>query len=1166
MSKEKRYQDAGQAFLEKQFSAFNGKFFKIFDEEKNNQYKDILLEKNVTPVIGGQKGNADYEYLKSQHNIIGLREKIYEFNEEQLKAFLEKHKSTISITEAVEVIFQDFVKKFNSTTNEAQQYQLIFTHNEQIKDKNKREVTFEGIKSPFFYNVIYYETPGQYKGKNSFYTIREKRIPIFKHSVKTQERPDFVHYINGIPLILIEYKTEDSGILKALKDFEFKESYKCIPFKIALNDGKDVLFFSNVELLSGIQKKDTSFRWVHYLSEKKFVGQREYLNIEYLFEELLCQPKNMYSYCVDSCTLVNSEDYHYLINARIQQYYAIKDITRTLVNTSTGLMGLPYNFEFAHAQRSGKTITMKLITYLIEQSFGKLFNTVFMYAPDLQIKDVINNEFSRSGNERVNLTIVESRTEYQNIINELYQAEQAGIEHSGMKVFVVNMQKISEDEFKKTDTRKVLKSRKILNIIDEAHHGQTKETASIREQIFSNASNYLFTATGKSDMYLYYFPDNNREGFSNKFTISHAKKCEITVPVLFMQAQKKFQLGNAIEDFSKMVENVLSERYIKQKQAMGHNPEKEEIEEYLDGASKEVTDTIKQEIRENSFQKKTDFLVHQFKELSTGIDAFKPKFIIYCNSVREAKKYIEIIQQSGENKCEKNFYKGYRFGTDFSSIQDVCEKYNPGIKESDDISTNFEKLRSDTDTENDSDLIIDALFAVDKYQKGFDLPALLATFLDTNIAEPARLNQIYTRSATKATGKTIGYCVDMAFESQNDLTYKQSILLYDNEDIEGGFIDEALLNSLKEILDIEFQKLKRNLDLDDENFTSNMILQQLLNEVDLKLREKRQSIFFNSSRNIIKNMTKVGSPLLFKPFKNELKALYDSFDEFKKIYADKGHPENHKILIGLDDSLTEKDVYITENEIRVVIDEVLHFLQQHNIKNLISLDYETSLKEIKIDNETSKEISARFAQELNKNSLEASFGDLNDFIKRNHRELFDLIRDMLTRISDDRSIIYDDLVQNEITQLQNKISVVKNKIQNEIKQNYNGDAMLYWIEQGLKIKLLEQNIEGDKFCRFAAEEINASIKSILEEMPKNLPLHEKTDAIIILLKEKFKIVSIGSMTLGFYKSKIPTPNEFKELMDNLKNSPLYKGQTTISSEQLFCDILTQSLNNYNKNT
>jgi type I site-specific restriction-modification system R (restriction) subunit len=81
-----------------------------------------------------------------------------------------------------------------------------------------------------------------------------------------------------------------------------------------------------------------------------------------------------------------------------------------------------------------------------------------------------------------------------------------------------------------------VKSTKVLNFIDEAHHGQTQATAVQRSLIFPNASNYLFNATPKEGTYAYYFGDASRADHCDSFTISHAKACNITVPVYYLTA------------------------------------------------------------------------------------------------------------------------------------------------------------------------------------------------------------------------------------------------------------------------------------------------------------------------------------------------------------------------------------------------------------------------------------------------------------------------------------------------------------------------------------------------------------------------------------------------------------------------------------------------------
>lgn len=1153
MSKEKAYQEDGQKFLEKQSGSYSGKTTKIYTEEFSKAYDSVLQE--CSPLVGGRLGSPQYEDLKSEFGIVGLREKVSEFNKDALDVFLKKHNRKETINEVLELIFQDFKVKYEKAENEAELYQLIFTPNQELRNNLKREVYLRGLKEPFTYNVIYYEDPSNYLGKNNFYTIRERRIPVVSHTTKTTERPDFLHYINGIPLVLVEYKTEDSGVIESLKDFEYKESYSKAPFKVGLNDGKDVIFFSDIKFLKLKTGKDNGFNWVHYLPEKKYIGNgRQYLNIEYLFDELLCQPENMYSYCVDACSVVNSDSHYYLINARIQQYYAIKDIKKTLVNALKGTESLPYNYEFAHAQRSGKTITMKLISYMIEKSFRKVFNTIFIYTPDLQIKSVVNNELTKSGNSKINVKTVESRAEYQEIINTLYELEQSGREPNGLTIYIVNMQKITDKELQDISTRKIINSPKILNIIDEAHHGQTKETALIRQTIFPNASNYLFTATGKSDMYLFYFPDNKKGGYSNKFTISNAKQCKITVPVLFLRAEKQFTISNKLEQFTAEVERKVEENYISESLMLGLDTEQIDSEEHLDFVNNRVSTLIKRDLQQESILEKIDLVVNFIDSVKEGLP-FAPKAIIYSNSVEDVKKAIKVIQSINSN----NEYKGYRFGVDFSAIDKICDEYNPGIKESDQISANFQKDR--TKENEDSKTIIDILFAVDKYQKGFDLPSLLVTFLDTNISEPARMNQIFTRSATKFTGKTTGYCVDLTFESINQDTFKQSLLLYDNaEDIGDSFVDDDVLSSLKLLLADQFKILMKELGLNKQNFTSNMILQQVLNEPDLKIRQERQYSFFNISKNIVASLGKMGSPLFFKPFSLELKALMDAFNEFKKIYADKNDPDYHKILINTDSSFKDGK-YITNAEIRAIIAEVLVFLKEHHIKDIISFDYTNKHSEVVVDEETQKEVLSKFSQELKKNNVEKDVNNIGHYLEKNHKELLDLIKNMLAKISDDRSLVYEKITQEKLTQIEGELDVIKEFIANQIKDEFNGNAFLFWSEQ-IGTQIFESNgIKEPDFIKYISQKVFEIMNIILPQIDKNLSIYNKVQIAIEMFKDKTKIDSF-TVYLRDFKELYGISERFTE---ELKNAPRINDTPMLARKDLFIQYLNHSLRQYYQN-
>lgn len=1080
MGKETNYQDLGQKFIESISEQYSGKKLVIYEEEFATQYNDVLQEGTYSPLIAGDNGlnSANAKFLTDTYGIVGLRHFILQFNQQDITKFCQNNKITLTTNQVVELMLENFHSLYRTAQNVAELYQLIFAKNQDISNPSKqRKIHFSGVKEPLSYNVIYYEDSVSYQGKNAFYTIRERRIPVSQRT----ERPDFLTYINGIPLVLVEYKTEDSGLLESIKDYDTKESYKCAPFKVALNDGSSVLFFTQLESLKFKSGKQNAFLWKYYHAEKKHLHNREYSDIEYFFDELICQPQNLYNYCANCCSVVDDGHNYYLINARIQQYYALKDVNTTLVNISANNLTLPYNYEFAHAQRSGKTITMKLIVYLISRQYHNIFNTIFLYVPDLQIKKVLRTEFAKRGSTNAIITEIETRKAYVEAVQELVKEENNGKEpRSTLKVYIVNMQKITSEDYL---LNLQVKSDKVLNIIDEAHHGQTKEMATNRDKVFPSASNYLFTATGKEEMYSYYFPDNDGKNFRNVFTISHAKECGITVPVSFLQAKRTFTLSPKLKYVTEQIETTVKSVFESQASAFG--AEDADIEKALELSNGVVQRDFKKRLHQDTMLDKVKYIATFLDEVRKTIK-FTPKAIVYVDSVANAKKYIEIIQQQGTN----NEFLGYRWGCDFSGLDNIsCPKYNIGITNPDDISVKFEMSR-DLDTNKSNNLIIDILFAVDKYQKGFDLPALLVTYLDCTIQEPARMNQIYTRTATKHPSKLLGYCVDLSLDEQNAETFTTSLELYDKGTIGDNFIDQSKIDEIRVLLTQYFTKIKMVLGLSGGDFTSNNILQKVLNEVDLSLRQKRQHEFFTTAKAIFRELAKIGSPLYYKPFGLEIKELYGAFKEFKEIYADKNHAENGKILINTDSSFADDDAFISSSEIKQIIHAVLMFVNASNINDLFNAQLTSETNEVARPEDLEK-IKTNKQQEQQKNKLEETAQKLESYLKFNHRPLYESIRSMLFRMSEDRTLIYEEYFQVELAEKLKAMSAVENTIEQDITIKFNGNKLLFWITDSLRGVLNKYGIADDGFIAFCAQSLESALRVYAPRIGQNQSNYHK---------------------------------------------------------------------------
>lgn len=1140
MQKELRYQDNAERFIKGQWEAYNGHSLQIYKEEFSQVF-DAALQAGASPLVRDASVCADL----ARYGVVGLQQKILELNRTVFSDFIIKHKLTQSAAELASRAFDHFLAKYRGSKNEAALFSLIFAQSHEALDADlQRRLTVPGAKVPLDYNVIFYEAPGAWSGLNSVFIVRERRIPIV-HDIKKSERPDFMVYLNGIPLVLVEYKTEDSGIAEGLKDFEIKDSYRCAPFKVAVNDGSRVIFFSNIESLKLKDRRNNAFEWVHY-GAKKQVGAREFTNAEYFFDELLCQPQNLYRYCMDGCSVVQDGAKSHLINARIQQYYALKSIKGALLSVARGTLPLPFNFEFSHAQRSGKTITMKLLAYMVAKQFSALYHTIFIYTPDLQIKRVLADEFKRGGYAQASVSVIEKRAEYHLAVADLAAGAPAA---GAFKVYIVNMQKISTDDLL-LNLR--VPSTGVLNIIDEAHYGQARQTAENRDKIFAGASNFLFTATGKSEMYAYYFPDNNAAGFRDKFTISDAKRCGITVPVHYLRAEKTFRLSEKLERFTQELERRIATNYSGTAQLHGMA----DADPLGAFSNTKIRDEIRAGLRVESMPDKLAYICSFLGSVGAAL-GFAPKAIVYVDSVAAAKEYIRILQETADN----NVFQGYRFGVDFSQLApENCEGFNPQIPVPKDVEQAFMRTR----IEGIDAVVIDVLFAVDKYQKGFDLPELMVTFLDTSILEPARMNQIYTRTATKRPGKSLGYCIDLSLDTANDRTFKESMALYDSNEAKDCFIDDSLLDSVNQSLVKSFSDIQVSLGISPDNFSSYSILQEVLNEPNETKRRNKQEVFFNTSRKIITALSKIGSPLYFRPFALQLKALFGAFYEFKAIYADSGHPERAKILIDLDRSFDEGS-YLTSSEIRTVVRDVLLFVEEANLSSLLGFGFNPCGIEDEALTEGRQASVKKMREDEQVNDLKRRFDQLGDSLRTNHKSLYEQLRDLLYRIAGNRALAYDTATHSELEDLMTQLGQFQVVLREKIARDFGGNHVLYWLQTEAEAVFESENIPAPKFCQFVATRLEKRLQIILPQLPASMPIFDKATAAVAAL---FNTTNTGSRFTSFF-TEFQDADEKPKLAEQLKKLSIAtkdEGRSCFANDEpAFRTYLFDALKNHYQN-
>lgn len=260
--------------------------YKILDEE----FQDLNLNKSHPYLLIDQ-----YNDLNNQQIFSGLRKHIEKQNKPIFEEFSHYNKN-----ELIDILLNDFIKKWDSATSNVTYYELIFKN----EHKYVNLETKDGEKVIRNYNVVSFNN----WANNEYTIIKEKRI-IGKKGI---EQPDFAMYINGIPLIVWEVKTKISTLSKAFKEYSTKETYN--KFVLCLGtDGDDVF-------LTGSNK--IYFLWKKY---GKNIGANYIFNIQ----ECLMSNKQTLSVREDLQLILNQnvpeENKDVLINIAKRYMPRVKD-------------------------------------------------------------------------------------------------------------------------------------------------------------------------------------------------------------------------------------------------------------------------------------------------------------------------------------------------------------------------------------------------------------------------------------------------------------------------------------------------------------------------------------------------------------------------------------------------------------------------------------------------------------------------------------------------------------------------------------------------------------------------------------------------------------------------------------------------------------------------
>ena len=621
--------------------------------------------------------------------------------------------------------------------------------------------------------------------QNAYTWVREFAV----HTANgREERADFTLFMHGLPVLWVEMKTPERGLVEAGGDFLVKETYLGAPLRL-LADGQQAVLTSRAG--GQLTKWFVGERAIGHgtgmpTGNGKAPGKEG--GQAYLVGQVLTRPERL-EFLLRRASSFDPNG-AFLI-ARPQQYQALAQWWRDLLWSA--FAGQPIdNRLIRHTQRTGKTSTMIRAIRLAlaaRGQHGAAFDLAMLMVGEVLIIEQIAKALLEENTGLLDAALVVDAIQKRADLRRVMAKQKA--QPDVQRVVLANTQKLDGklalDELRSGSSAATpggARSARALVVLDESHLAQTGDLADFRRFILPQATYLLLTATPKTEMASYYGilrPHHTLDDFG----FQQALEAEMVVPVRFKRASS--------------IRNGQNERIGQIAQALDVNDDDlRQATAALDGMGGDDDEDalVRPKVAQLLARLETDLIDERLdaiademtrirdalaRDETTGEAVFHPRAIGFVRNVAGAKAIIDWIQDLNLRKLgpgladhERNVYRGLRFGLDVANFghgNDTLEKYNPGVIDPKAIKARLES--------NDPDTRIDVLLAVGKYTKGYDNPHLCLVALLKTVREPSLINQIYTRPATRCDGKPSGVCLDLALGNGNVRAWQHSLDLYD---------------------------------------------------------------------------------------------------------------------------------------------------------------------------------------------------------------------------------------------------------------------------------------------------------------------------------------------------------------------------------------------------
>lgn len=767
---------------------------KFTEAQLEQAFIHLLQEEQMTHLVGGEVRKNEFQGVEEPPTTYGhiATEKV--LIETDLRNYLKSNYAKDNITDAeVDSIIRDLERLPSSDLYESNKVFMKMVSDGFLLKREERN------QKDIFIQLIDYSD----KDNNSYKIVNQLAIKGYEMRI-----PDLILYINGLPLVVFEFKTaiqENTTIHDAY--VQLTTRYK--------RDIPELFKYNAFCVISdGVNTKSGSFfaPYEFFYAWRKIEGMpNEVDGIDAMFTLIqgMFNRKRLRDIIQNFIYLPDSSKKNEKIVCRYPQYYAAVKLFENIKNHQKPL-GDGKGGTYFGTTGCGKSYTMLYLSRLLMRSTHFSSPTIVIITDRTDLDDQLSGQFTNAkgfiGDESI--ISVESRTH----LRELLQGRKSG------GVFLTTIHKFTED------TRLLTDRTNVICISDEAHRSQTnldqkvvvteqgvKKTFGFAKYLHDslpNATYVGFTGT-PIDATIDVFGD-----IVDAYTMNESVKDEITVRIVYEGRAAKVLLNNH------KLEEI--EAYYNRCAEEGSN--ENQIEE-----SKKAMAQMNAIIGDPTRLKTVaeDFVMHYENRIAEGATV-RGKAMFVCSSRPIAyelyKNILALRPEWGEVKVAADGVElSDKDKKEIKPMERIKMVMTRGKDDEEDfynsLGTKDDRKELDRQFKNDKSNFKIAI-VVDMWLTGFDVPFLDTMYIDKPI-QRHNLIQTISRVNRKFEGKEKGLIVDyIGIKKQMNMAMAQ----YNNADGQNIEDIEQSIVVVKDQLDLLGKLFHK---FDTSGYLSGVPLEQL---------------------------------------------------------------------------------------------------------------------------------------------------------------------------------------------------------------------------------------------------------------------------------------------------------------------------------------------------